>query len=178
MGGFIQWLMVAICIWCALFVTSQFGFVFMFPNQRFWRSLLTNLCHCTEYKLSQRSKLRQSKLQLQNQAALISRRIRAAEHRCAAGLVGVHPGLQDRILLNYTRIENAHKVRKKTFVFLCIDVQQTFGIPFSLLKHYQIPECFYVNNCCFELVQLFYHALEIGNVASAVSACTEQPIIV
>jgi len=25
--------------------------------------------------------------------------------------------LQDRILLNYTRIENAHKVRKKTFDF-------------------------------------------------------------
>ena len=27
-------------------------------------------------------------------------------------------GLQDRILLNCTRIENAHEVRKKTFVFL------------------------------------------------------------
>jgi len=24
MGGFIQWHMVVICIWCALFVTSQF----------------------------------------------------------------------------------------------------------------------------------------------------------
>jgi len=42
-------------------------------------------------------------------------RIRAVEHRkCAAGLPGAHPGLQDRILLNYTRIENADKVRKKT----------------------------------------------------------------
>jgi len=29
-------------------------------------------------------------------------RIRAVEHRCAAGLAGTHPGLQDRILLNYT----------------------------------------------------------------------------
>jgi len=47
----------------------------------------------------------------------MSRRIRAVEHRCAAGLIGAHPGLQDRILLNYTRIENAEKVRKKTFVF-------------------------------------------------------------
>ena len=28
----------------------------------------------------------------------------------------------------------------------------------------------------FELVQLFYHATEIGNVANAVSACAEQPI--
>ena len=36
---------------------------------------------------------------------------------CAAGLAGAHPGLQDRILLNYTRIENAHKVHMKTFVF-------------------------------------------------------------
>ena len=45
--------------------------------------------------------------------------IRAVElGKCAAGLAGAHHGLQDRILLNYTRIENAHKVRKKTFVFL------------------------------------------------------------
>jgi len=41
----------------------------------------------------------------------MSRRIRAAEHRRAAGLAGAHPRLQDRILLKYTRIENAHKVR-------------------------------------------------------------------
>jgi len=40
-------------------------------------------------------------------------RIRAVEHwRCAAGLAGAHTGLQDRILINCTRI-----VRKKTFVF-------------------------------------------------------------
>jgi len=30
--------------------------------------------------------------------------IRAVEHRCAAGLGGAHAGVQDRILLNYTRI--------------------------------------------------------------------------
>ena len=35
MGGFIQWHMVVICIWCALFVMSQFDVIFMFPNQRF-----------------------------------------------------------------------------------------------------------------------------------------------
>ena len=46
------------------------------------------------------SSLRQSNLQLQNQAALRSRQIRAVEHwRCAAGLAGADPGLQDRILL-------------------------------------------------------------------------------
>ena len=33
-GGF-QWHMVVICIWCALFVTSPFDIIFMFPKQRF-----------------------------------------------------------------------------------------------------------------------------------------------
>jgi len=81
----------------------------------------------------------------------MSCRIRAVERRkWAAGLAGVHPGLQDRILLNYTGIENAHEVRKKTFNFvLCIEVQQTSSFPFSLLRHYHIPECFYVKNYCF-----------------------------
>ena len=76
--------------------------------------------------------------------------VRAVElTKCAARVAGAHPGLQDRILLNYTRIENAHKVRKKTFNFLlCIEVQQTFSSPFSLQTHYQMPECFYVKNCC------------------------------
>jgi len=78
-------------------------------------------------------------------------RIRAVERRkCATGLSDAHPCLQGRMLLNYTRIENVHKVRKKTFDFLlCIKVQQIFSCPFSLLKHYQMPECFYVNNCGF-----------------------------
>jgi len=81
----------------------------------------------------------------------MSSRIRAVEHRKgAAGLVDAQRRLKDRILLNCTRIENAHKVRKKTFDFLLfIEVQQTFSFPFSLLKHYQMPECFYVNNCRF-----------------------------
>jgi len=30
-------------------------------------------------------------------------------------------------------------------------------------------------NTVFELVQQFYHATEIGNVANAVSACVDQP---
>jgi len=62
------------------------------------------------------SSLRQK--QLQNQAALMSCRIQAAEHRkCTAELTGAYPGLQDRILLKYTKIENVHEVRKKTFNF-------------------------------------------------------------
>jgi len=30
-----------------------------------------------------------------------------------------------------------------------LEVQQTFSFPSSLLTHYQIPECFYFNNCGF-----------------------------
>jgi len=75
----------------------------------------------------------------------MSRRIRAVEHGCAVGLISAHPGLKDRILLNYTRIEKAHKVRKNTFDFpLSIEVQQTFSFSFSLLRHYHMPECFCV----------------------------------
>ena len=33
--GFIQRHMLVICTWCALFVTSQFDVIFMFPIQRF-----------------------------------------------------------------------------------------------------------------------------------------------
>jgi len=93
--------------------------------------------------------LRQSKLQRQNQAALMSCRIRAVEHRkSAAGLAGAHSDLQGRIMLTHT-IENAHTVRMKTFNYLlCIEVQQTL-FSFNLLRHYQMPECFYVKNCCF-----------------------------
>jgi len=55
-----------------------------------------------------RSSLRQSNLQLQNQAALRSRQIWAVENwRWAVGLVGAHHGLLDRILLK--RIKYARK---------------------------------------------------------------------
>jgi len=33
MGGFIQWHVVVICIWCALFVTSQFDAIFMLQGE-------------------------------------------------------------------------------------------------------------------------------------------------
>jgi len=95
------------------------------------------------------SSLRPSNLQRQNQAALMSCRKQAVEHRKrAAELTGACPGLKDGTLINYTRVENAHKVRKTTWDFLlCIEVQQTFGFPFFLLWHYQMPEYFYVKNC-------------------------------
>ena len=63
-------------------------------------------------------------------------RIRAVEHRkCVAEPAGAHPGLQDRILQNYTRIEYAHEVRKKTFNFsLCIEVQKL--VWYGLIMHF------------------------------------------
>ena len=78
----------------------------------------------------------------------MSCRIRSVEHRkSAAGLGDAQPRLKDRILLNCTRIENAHKVHRKSFdFFIFIEVQQTLSFPFSLLKHYHMPECFYDNN--------------------------------
>jgi len=81
----------------------------------------------------------------------MSCQIRAVEHRmCVTGLSDAHRCLQDRILLNYTRIENAHKVRKKSFDFLlCIEFQQIFSCRFSLLKQYQMPGCFYVSKSSF-----------------------------
>ena len=107
-------------------------------NSTIQQFLTAKISGCTlKHGSKKRLSLRQNYLELQNKAALMSHRIRAVEHRnCAAGLSDAHPGLQDRILLNYTRIENVHKVRKKTFDFgLCIDVQQIFSFPFWLLRH-------------------------------------------
>jgi len=57
---------------------------------------------------------------MENQAALMSRRIRAIEHRkCAAGLAGAHRGLQDRIFLNYTGIWECAYGRQEIFRFFC-----------------------------------------------------------
>jgi len=38
-----------------------------------------------------------------------------------------------------------------------------------------VPESFYVKRAVFDIVQQFYYAAEIGNVANAVSACANQP---
>jgi len=49
-------------------------------------------------------------------------------------LAGAHPGLQDRILLNYTKIENAHKVRKKTSDFFMCRSPANFSFFFFLAE--------------------------------------------
>ena len=48
-----------------------------------------------------------------------------------------------------TRIENAHKVHKKTFTFLLCKKSRKLSFPLPLLRHYEMPECFYVKSCCF-----------------------------
>jgi len=53
----------------------------------------------------------------------MSRRI-AIDHK-VCGWDGKQPGLTVRNLLNYTRIENAHEVRKKIFVFYYVAVTCT-----------------------------------------------------
>jgi len=64
------------------------------------------------------SSLRRSNLQLQNQAALMTCRIRAVEYRkCAAELAGSHPGLQDRIMLISTRLRMRMKYARKLSIF-------------------------------------------------------------
>ena len=75
----------------------------------------------------------------------------------------------------YTRIENAHKVRKKTQFFLEYRSPENLVFLFPLLRHYEMPESFYVKNCCFKLVQQFYHATKFGNVANAVSTWADPP---
>jgi len=46
-GWFVQGHMVVFCIWCALFVTSQFDVISIFPKQRFgevcWHNMYTFL---------------------------------------------------------------------------------------------------------------------------------------
>ena len=52
--------------------------------------------------------------------------------------------------------------KRLVFLFPCWDIIKCLNT--SALK-----------TAVFELVQQFYHAREIGNVASAVSACADQP---
>jgi len=61
-------------------------------------------------------------------------RIRAVEHRkCAAGLADAHPGLQDRILLNYIRIEIKY-AKKLCYVYKSSKLLVSF-FPAETLLH-------------------------------------------
>ena len=103
--------------------------------------IIAKISGCT-WKLGSKthSSQRSSMIQLQNKASLISCSIQAVQHRkCAAGLAGAHHGLQDLILLNYTRVENAHNLRKKTFHF-CY-VQNSSKLLVFLFPFWDIIKC-------------------------------------
>jgi len=62
--------------------------------------------------------MRQSNLQLQNETALMSCRIQAAENRKRAfGLAGAHHRLQDRFLLNTQELRMRMKYARKLSIF-------------------------------------------------------------
>jgi len=68
--------------------------------------------------------------------------------QCVAGPAGAHPGLQDRIFLHKNKNWECawSRPRKKTQFFIMYSSPANFysSFPFSPLRHYQIPECFYV----------------------------------
>jgi len=79
------------------------------------------------------------------------------------------------VLLNCTRIENAHKILKKTRFLLCTYMSSKLFV--FLLPCLDIIKCLntsLLKTAVFELVQQFYHATETVNVANAVSACADQ----
>jgi len=138
------------CLSLATFFSTKLSFHFLFPSTSRTQSSQEGLWwtdrSCNGLSIITRfTNKRHAKL-------ASTRNISEAQWRgWAAGQAGAHSGMENRILLNYTTIENAHKVHKKTFDFLLfVEVQQTFSFPFSQLRHYEMPECFqHVNNCCF-----------------------------
>jgi len=106
----------------------------------------------------------------------MSWRIQAVEHRkCVTGPAGAHLGLQDRILQNHTRIENAHEVRKKLSIFIMYRSPANFYFSFFPVEALPNSWMLLVKKAVFELVEQFYHATKIANVANAVSLCVDQP---
>ena len=87
--------------------------------------------------------------------------------------ISLDTGLQDLTLLNYTRVENAHKVglREKTSNFLsCIEDQLTFVFHFPRWDIIKCLNASMLKTAVFELVQ---HATEIGSIVNAISTCRD-----
>ena len=95
------------------------------------------------------SSMRQSNSKPLNEAPLISCWIQAVEHRkCAAGLSGARFARSNLAKLHKSW-EFAWSSQENFRFFAMYKSPETFSFPFSLLRHYQMPECFYDNNCCF-----------------------------
>jgi len=97
------------------------------------------------------SSLRPSNFQLQNEAALMSLSITSSRAYKVCGLTGWRTPLFARS--NLAKLQENWECAWSTqenfqFFIMCI-VQQTFSFPFSLLRHFQIPECFHVKKSSF-----------------------------
>jgi len=66
------------------------------------------------------------------------------------------------------------KYARKLSIFCYVQMPRKLSFLFPLLRHFEMPECFSVKKCCYELVQQFYHATEFGNVANTVRTCADQ----
>jgi len=75
----------------------------------------------------------------------------------------------------YTRIENAHEVRKKLSIFFMYRSPENLVFLFPCWDIMKCLNASMLKAAVFELVQQFYHATEFGNVASTVSTCADQP---
>jgi len=60
--------------------------------------------------------------------------------------------------------------------FSFFPAERTFSFPFSLLRDIiKFLNASVLKKAVSELMQQFYHATEIANVANAVKACSDQP---
>jgi len=80
------------------------------------------MCHCTEYKLSEL----QVSISEKNKLNATTQQV-------------ITPKISGCALKQGSE---THSLNQNP-------VKQTFGFSFSLLGHYQIPECFFVNKSCF-----------------------------
>jgi len=122
------------------------------------------------------SSLRQSNLQLQNEAPLmfLSHTSSGAQKVCGWTVWRTPRFARSNLAKLYTRIENAHKVRKKNFIFFVI-YRSPENFLFSFFPVETLSNVSISATAVFELVQQLKHATEIGNVANAVSTCAAQP---
>ena len=163
--GFIHWHMVAIYIWCALFLTSQVDVIFMFPNQSYreicWHNMHILLhalpifyvsLHWILYKVSalQVTISEENKLNATTQQLIIVNIWGYAlkqGSKTHSSLRQSNVQLQSHYeipecLRHCETLSNAWMFETLWDIIKCLNV-------WDIMRHFQMPECFYVNNCCF-----------------------------
>ena len=185
MGAVIQWHTVFICLWCVVFVTSQFDVIFMFPNQCLgevsWRNThILRLCVIALNINYQRSRLgyrRKTSSMLRHRSSGFSGFFLSKKAK------GVNKRQNFKIWFQKSQIgypatqkwECAWSTQENFQVFVMYRSPEYLVFLFPC---WDIMKCVNVSTlttAVFELVQQFYHATEFGNVANTVSACADQP---